>query len=95
MTCPTGTYALPLSTARWALHVCHSLCVRALLSGSRSPREWLPVPAADALTGASIIAPPFPEGDRKCSIRKNRPRCDPELQTEVAVMDEAWGPGPQ
>lgn len=49
--------------------------------------------AADALTGASIICSP-PRGQLKMQSlqKKKKPCCDPELQTEAAVMNETRRP---
>ncbi|KAK1905675.1 Phosphate acyltransferase, partial [Dissostichus eleginoides] len=55
--------------------------------------DWMPRSgfAADALTGASIIASP-PPGQIKMQSLQKKPCCDPMHQTEAAVMNEAWGP---
>lgn len=78
-----------------------SMCLSEFVCQSGAVRETNPawmargVFAADALTGASIIAS-LPLGRLKMqSVQKIKPRCDPEQQTEAAVMNEAWGPRPQ
>lgn len=59
VTGPCGT-ALLLTTARWARCGHQSLCVKAELSVRLNLSGWLAVLAADALSGASIMAsPPF------------------------------------
>ncbi|KAJ4949021.1 hypothetical protein JOQ06_020540, partial [Pogonophryne albipinna] len=67
--------------------VCQSVAV-----GQIHP-DWMPRSgfAADALTGASIIASPPPGQIQMQSLQK-KPCCDPMHQTEAAVMNEAWGP---
>lgn len=90
--------ALTLTSARWALCVCRSLGVRAgaVPSGRLNPDTTAP--------GAAGCRCPdwcvhhhlhLPAGNLMCSTCRNKPRCDPRLQTEAAVMNEACGPRPQ